>query len=178
MYEPETYNKWKICIERHQQFLPGKLVCMRHFEKHQFCSQSRNRSLQKGAIPSIFIAVEYPISAVQNEIFECDESLQTTIDELKKQILQIKAKHDIEIQKISKQKETMQNVTRNLNIHKVQHEKMLKQAQSTIAQLNNCIEEIRNEKYFDTKDSRFDDVSNSAFQYYVVKLYTYLPSIN
>lgn len=161
MYEPETLNKWKLSIEKQQKFLPGKFVCMRHFEKHEICSQGQKQSLKKGAIPSIFFAVDHvvPAETTENEIFESDKSLQTTIDELKSEILQINAKHNIEIQKLLKQKGTMQGAIQKLTIHKAQHEKMLTQAQSKIAQLNKCIEEIRNEKYFDKTDSSFTDVS-------------------
>lgn len=119
MYTPEVYRKWIEAIEVHQTFDRSKTyfnVCVKHFEPTDLEVRGSKTYLKKDAVPTIFgITGETIDSQVSdpdiNHSSECSEciTLKRELVDLKAEMLTLKVNNDIEIQKLSKRIESVQN---------------------------------------------------------------------
>lgn len=190
MYDPEVHSKWIEAVEMHQRFDRSKInynVCIKHFESTDLEVRGSKICLKKDAVPTIFD--ETPVPTISDETegtidsqvpdpdinhspecSECSECimLKRELLDLKAKMLKLKLNNDIEIQKLSKQLESVQNLREQQTASIDKLKKDLSNEKSSNLELDNSItilkeenNELKSKKFFNLID--FKNVSFCEF---------------
>lgn len=158
--ETELRAKWVAAIEKTQDInstITVFNVCIRHFENADVYLRGKEIILKNNAVPTVFENRGSLPENVNDSNDKTDEteSLKKKIDELEKQILNLKIQHDVEFQHEQiKTKNAKQLQTSRFKAC----QKELSKKDSQLIQMNETMEELRANQLISLDDVKFLNV--------------------